>query len=55
MKQGITYNFAKVYVPASGFVQAITPKFICYAWISKLFDIVVVHEEEKCHLKHFLR
>ena len=25
-----------------------------YAWISKLFDIVVVLEEEKCHLKHFL-
>ena len=25
-----------------------------YAWISKLFDTVVVLEEEKCHLKHFL-
>ena len=25
-----------------------------YAWISNLFDIVVVLEEEKCHLKHFL-
>ena len=25
-----------------------------YAWISNLFDTVVVLEEEKCHLKHFL-
>ena len=25
-----------------------------YAWISKLFDTVVVLEEEKCQLKHFL-
>ena len=25
-----------------------------YAWISKLFDTVVVLGEEKCHLKHFL-
>ena len=25
-----------------------------YAWISKLLDILVVLEEEKCHLKHFL-
>ena len=25
-----------------------------YAWISKLFDTVVVPREEKCHLKHFL-
>ena len=25
-----------------------------YAWISKLFDTVVVLEEEKCHLKPFL-
>ena len=25
-----------------------------YGWISKLFDTVVVLEEEKCHLKHFL-
>ena len=25
-----------------------------YAWISKLFNMVVVLEEEKCHLKHFL-
>ena len=24
-----------------------------YAWISKLFDTVVVLEEEKCHLKLF--
>ena len=24
-----------------------------YAWISKLFDIVMVLEEEQCHLKHF--
>ena len=24
-----------------------------YAWISKLFDIVVVLEEEKCYMKHF--
>ena len=25
-----------------------------YGWISKLFDTVVVLEEEKCHWKHFL-
>ena len=25
-----------------------------YAWISKLFDTVVVLGEEKCHLKHVL-
>ena len=25
-----------------------------YAWISKLFDTVVVLGKEKCHLKHFL-
>ena len=26
-----------------------------HAWISKLFDtVVVLGEEEKCHLKHFL-
>ena len=25
-----------------------------YAWISKLFDTVVVLEEEKCSFKHFL-
>ena len=25
-----------------------------YSWISKLFDTVVVLEEEKCQLKHFL-
>ena len=25
-----------------------------YAWISKLFDTVVLLGEEKCHLKHFL-
>ena len=25
-----------------------------YAWISKLFNTVVVLGEEKCHLKHFL-
>ena len=25
-----------------------------YGWISKLFDTVVVLEEEKCHLKYFL-
>ena len=25
-----------------------------YAWISKLFDTVVVLEEEKCHLQHCL-
>ena len=24
------------------------------AWLSKLFDTVVVLGEEKCHLKHFL-
>ena len=24
-----------------------------YAWISKLFDAVVVLGEEKCHVKHF--
>ena len=28
--------------------------FYIYAWISKLFGTVVVLEEEKCHLKHFL-
>ena len=33
------------------FARAITPYI--YAWISKLFDIIVVLEEEKCHLKHF--
>ena len=27
--------------------------YIC-GWISKLFDTVVVLEEEKCHVKHFL-
>ena len=51
------YYFAKVHVHAcmhpSGFVQAITPYI--YAWISKLFDTVVVLEEEKCHLKHVFR
>ena len=25
-----------------------------YAWISKLFNTIVVLGEEKCHLKHFL-
>ena len=25
-----------------------------YAWISNIFDTVVVPGEEKCHLKHFL-
>ena len=25
-----------------------------HAWISKLFDTIVVLGEEKCHLKHFL-
>ena len=25
-----------------------------YAWLSELFDTVVVLGEEKCHLKHFL-
>ena len=25
-----------------------------YGWISKLFDTVVVLEDEKCHLKHLL-
>ena len=25
-----------------------------YTWISKLFDTVVVIEEEKSHLKHFI-
>ena len=33
----------------SGFVWVITPTFM-----HGLFDIVVVLEEEKCHLKHFL-
>ena len=28
--------------------------FYIYAWISNLFDTVVVFEEEKCHPKHFL-
>ena len=25
-----------------------------YGWISKLYDTVVVLEEDKCHFKHFL-
>ena len=25
-----------------------------YAWISKLFNTIVVFGEEQCHLKHFL-
>ena len=50
------YNFAKVYVRAG--VRAsvrICPghNSYIYVWISKLFDIVVVLEEEKCHMKHF--
>ena len=28
--------------------------FYIYAWISKLFDTVLVLGDEKCHLKHYL-
>ena len=45
------YYFAKIYVHASSFVRG--HNSYIYAWISKLFDTVVVLEEEKCHLKHF--
>ena len=40
------------HVRPSGFVRIFTPTFM--PWISNLFDTVVVLEEEKCHLKHFL-
>ena len=29
-------------------------KFYIYAWISKVYDTVVILEEEKCHLKYVL-
>ena len=48
------YYFAKVCVRPS---VRICPghNSYNYEWISKLFDTVVVLEEEKCHLKHLFR
>ena len=51
------YYFAKVYVCVCvrASVQiCVGHNSYMYVWISKLFDTVVVLEEEKCHLKHFL-
>ena len=52
------YNFCSVYVRASVRPSVrICPDHNLYnnAWISKQFGTVVALEEEKCHLKHFLR
>ena len=51
------YYFAKVYVHVCvrTYAQICTSHNSCiYRWISKLFDTVVVLEEEQCHLKHFI-
>ena len=45
------YYFAKVYVHEC-IHQDLSGPYI-FERISKLFDTVVVLEEEKCHLKHF--
>ena len=50
------YNFAKVNVRAffHPSIQICTGNNCdITGWILKLFDTVVVLEEEKCHIKHF--